>query len=84
MAELVRVGAAKIRATAQNRSGPKSAYYNGADSHMWLKIGLASSALFVIVAVVKHLFTRKSDAIDVGPVSEAWLAEQRKRREHSY
>jgi hypothetical protein len=51
---------------------------------MWLKISLASSALFVIVAVVRHVLTRKSDVIDVGPVSDAWLAEQRKRREHSY
>jgi hypothetical protein len=51
---------------------------------MWLQIGLASGAVFVVVAVLKRLFRRKSQAIDVGPVSDAWLAEQRKRREQSY
>jgi hypothetical protein len=51
---------------------------------MWLQIGLAGGAVVVIVALLKRMFRRKSNPLDVGPVSEAWLAEQRKRREQSY
>lgn len=51
---------------------------------MWLQIGLASGAVLVVAAVLKRLFRRKSTHIDVGSVSEAWLAEERKRRENPY
>jgi hypothetical protein len=48
---------------------------------MWLQIGLWGGALLVAVAVVRQLVRRRSSrTIDVGPVSDAWLAEQRGRR----
>ena len=48
---------------------------------MWLQIGLWGGALLVAVAVVRGLVRRRSSrTIDVGPVSDAWLAEQRGRR----
>ena len=50
---------------------------------MWLQIGLWGGALLVAVAVVRQLVVRRrsSRTIDVGPVSDAWLAEQRGRRQ---
>jgi hypothetical protein len=49
---------------------------------MWLQIGLWGGALLVAVAVVRQLVRRRSSrTIDVGPVSDAWLAEQRGRRQ---
>ena len=53
-----------------------------AERLMWLQIGLWGGALLVAVAVVRQLVRRRSSrAIDVGPVSDAWLAEQRGRRQ---
>jgi membrane protein implicated in regulation of membrane protease activity len=50
---------------------------------MWLQVGLASGAVVVLIAVVRRMMRRKSQNIDVGPVSESWLAEQRARRTDS-
>jgi membrane protein implicated in regulation of membrane protease activity len=51
---------------------------------MWLQVGLASGAVVVLLAVLRRMMTRrKSQHIDVGPVSESWLAEQRARRTDS-
>jgi hypothetical protein len=48
---------------------------------MWLQVGLWGGALFITAAVIRRLFRRRSSRpIDVGSVSEAWLAEQRGRR----
>jgi hypothetical protein len=48
---------------------------------MWLQIGLLGGALLVAVAVVRFVRRKSSRPIDVGPVSDAWLAEQRGRRQ---
>ena len=50
---------------------------------MWLQLGLASGAVVVLLAVLRRMMRRKSNSIDVGPVSESWLAEQRARRNDS-
>jgi hypothetical protein len=47
----------------------------------WLQLGIASGALVVIVAVLRRGFRRRTNPIDVGRVSEAWLAQQRRRQE---
>jgi hypothetical protein len=48
---------------------------------MWLQVGLVGGALLITAAVVRHFLRRRSSRpIDVGPVSDAWLAEQRGRR----
>jgi len=51
---------------------------------MWLQLGLASGAVVVLFTVVRRIMRRKSQSIDVGPVSESWLAEQRGRRNDPY
>jgi hypothetical protein len=50
---------------------------------MWLQVGLWSGAILVTAAVLTRLVWRRSSKqrIDVGPVSDAWLAEQRSRRQ---
>lgn len=47
---------------------------------MWVQIGAATGALIVVLALLKIKFSKKSQGIDVGSVSEAWLAENRGRR----
>lgn len=47
---------------------------------MWLQLGLAAGAVAIIAALFKRPWQRRARKIDVGPVSEAWLAEQRSRR----
>jgi hypothetical protein len=49
---------------------------------MWLQLGLASGAALIVFAVLRA-FRRRSPEIDVGPVSDAWLAEQRARGRES-
>jgi hypothetical protein len=46
----------------------------------WLQLGIACGALVVIVALLRYGLRRRTNAIDVGRVSEAWLAEQRARQ----
>jgi hypothetical protein len=49
---------------------------------MWLQIGLWGGAVLLTAAVLRSLLRRRSSRpIDVGPVSDAWLAEQRGRRQ---
>jgi hypothetical protein len=51
---------------------------------MWLQVGLASGAVVVLVTVLRRIWRRRTtSAIDVGSVSESWLAEQRGRRNDS-
>jgi membrane protein implicated in regulation of membrane protease activity len=50
---------------------------------MWLQVGLASGAFVVLYAVFRRFRRRKSEPIDMGSVSESWLAEQRGRRTDS-
>lgn len=50
---------------------------------MWLQVGIASGAALIILAVIRRFMRRKPRSIDVGSVSEAWLAEQRARRDSS-
>jgi hypothetical protein len=48
---------------------------------MWLQVGLASGAAAVILyAIIRGLRRRPTDKIDVGSVSESWLADHRARR----
>jgi hypothetical protein len=49
---------------------------------MWVLLGLGGGAV-VVAAIVTRLFRRRSKRIDVGPVSDAWLAEQRARGRES-
>jgi hypothetical protein len=46
----------------------------------WLQLGIACGALVMIFALLRRGLRRRSNAIDVGRVSEAWLAEQRGRQ----
>jgi hypothetical protein len=46
---------------------------------MWIPIGVGTGAIFIVVVVLKWLSRPRSRKIDVGPVSDAWLAEQRAR-----
>jgi hypothetical protein len=47
---------------------------------MWVSVGAAAGAIVVALALFKRAFSRrKRGKIDVGPVSDAWLAEQRAR-----
>ena len=51
---------------------------------MWIW-GIGAGAIVVALAVWKRALGRRTRGIDVGPVSEAWLAEQRARgRESQY
>jgi hypothetical protein len=45
---------------------------------MWVQIGAAAGAIVLAVAMFRR-FKRKPRGIDVGAVSEAWLAEHRAR-----
>ena len=49
---------------------------------MWLQLGLVGGAVLIAAAVVKRLMRRKPSGsrIDVGSVSDAWLAEHRASR----
>ena len=46
---------------------------------MWVQIGAAAGAIIVVFAMFKRMSRPKSKAIDVGAVSDAWLAEHRAR-----
>jgi hypothetical protein len=46
---------------------------------MWIQIGAAAGAVVLVMALIKRISRQKTKAIDVGPVSDAWLAEQRAR-----
>lgn len=51
---------------------------------MWM-LGLAGGAIVIALAFWKRTTRRGTKGIDVGPVSDAWLAEQRARgRESQY
>ena len=50
---------------------------------MWLGVGIASGAAVIVLAVLRRIMKRRPRTIDVGSVSEAWLAEQRGRRDSS-
>ena len=50
---------------------------------MWITLGLATGAV-VVLAMLRQAFKRRSQKIDVGPVSDAWLAEQRARSRESH
>jgi hypothetical protein len=50
---------------------------------MWIQLGLASGAVVLVVAVLRRALRRRPHKIDVGPVSDAWLAEQRARSRES-
>lgn len=46
---------------------------------MWLQIGAAAGAIIAVMALFKRFSRQKSKTIDVGAVSDAWLAEHRAR-----
>ena len=46
---------------------------------MWAQIGAAAGAILVMFAIFKRVSRPKSRNIDVGAVSDAWLAEHRAR-----
>jgi hypothetical protein len=46
---------------------------------MWVQIGAAAGAIIFALAVFKRLARPKPRNIDVGTVSDAWLAEHRAR-----
>jgi hypothetical protein len=51
---------------------------------MWLQVGLIGGAAVLLYGVLRRALRKRSQKIDVGPVSEAWLAEHRARsRENS-
>ena len=52
---------------------------------MWIPLGIGAGAIVLALAVWKRMTRRGARGIDVGPVSDAWLAEQRARgRESPY
>ena len=47
---------------------------------MWLQLGAATGAIVIVFALIRRtLRRRRSRPIDVGAVSDAWLAEHRAR-----
>jgi hypothetical protein len=42
-----------------------------------VRIALWTSSVGLLVLVARRMWTRRSDAIDVGSVSQDWLAQQR-------
>ena len=46
---------------------------------MWVQIGAAAGAIIMAMALFKRFSRPKSKSIDVGAVSDAWLAEHRAR-----
>ena len=46
---------------------------------MWFQIGAAAGVVVVVFALFKRISRPKSKEIDVGAVSDAWLAEHRAR-----
>ena len=46
---------------------------------MWVQIGAAAGAIVFMFAIFKRITRPKSKTIDVGAVSDAWLAEHRAR-----
>lgn len=61
-------------------SGMPHAYLAGfGGTRMWVQIGAAAGALVLVMALFKRLSRPKSKEIDVGAVSDAWLAEHRAR-----
>jgi hypothetical protein len=46
---------------------------------MFLQLGAAAGAIILAWALLKRFSRPKSKAIDVGSVSDAWLAEHRAR-----
>ena len=50
---------------------------------MWITAGVASGVA-VLVMLMWRGMRRRSSRIDVGPVSDAWLAEQRARGRESH
>jgi hypothetical protein len=46
---------------------------------MWVQIGAAAGAIVFAIAIFKRFSRPKSKTIDVGAVSDAWLAEHRAR-----
>ena len=46
---------------------------------MWVQIGAAAGAILLMFTVFKRISRPKSKNIDVGAVSDAWLAEHRAR-----
>lgn len=51
---------------------------------MWLQLGVASGAVVIVLALLRRTLRRRARGIDVGPVSDAWLAEQRARGRDSH
>lgn len=47
---------------------------------MWLQFGIGS-AVVLLVAVIGRAVRRRKKHIDLGSVSDAWLAEHRMRRD---
>jgi hypothetical protein len=47
---------------------------------MWLTFAIGGALLAVVVAVAARMLRRRSRRIDLGSVSDAWLAEHRIRR----
>jgi hypothetical protein len=46
---------------------------------MWVQIGAAAAGILVALAMFRRFSRPKSRQIDVGAVSDAWLAEHRAR-----
>lgn len=60
--------------------GTTHAYgYRFGSTRMWVQIGAAAGALIFMFAIFKRISRPKSRNIDVGNVSDAWLAEHRAR-----
>jgi hypothetical protein len=66
--------------TPKKSDGTAHACQGGFGStRMWIQIGAAAGAVVLVMALIKRISRQKTKAIDVGPVSDAWLAEQRAR-----
>ena len=66
-----------VRTRAIETCGKKVAH----PMETWLQLGIGGVALVVIVALLRRGLRRRTNAIDVGRVSDAWLAEQRGRQD---
>jgi hypothetical protein len=49
-----------------------------------LKVALWTSSVGIAVLIARRLLGRRANSIDVGPVSDDWLAQQRGAREDPF
>ena len=69
------------RARGECLTTPRVLYDPKAMNRIWLAGVAAIVAIVAAAAIKRFVLKKRSEAIDVGTVSEGWLAEQRSRKD---